>query len=63
MARCNRVSPLGELLAWTPAGYGTRVTRPVGEIASVITPPSLVAMLRTEWAPLVPLLHPSATAG
>ncbi|MGO9974023.1 MAG: hypothetical protein ACLP01_14710 [Solirubrobacteraceae bacterium] len=21
-----------ELLAWTPAGYGTRITRPVGEI-------------------------------
>jgi hypothetical protein len=26
----------------------------------VITPPSLVALLRTDWRPSVPLLHPSA---
>ena len=28
--------------------------------ATVITPPSLVAVLRTGWEPLVPLFHPSA---
>jgi hypothetical protein len=26
----------------------------------VITPPSLVELLRVGWDPLVPLLHPSA---
>jgi hypothetical protein len=29
----------------------------------MITPPSLVAVLRAGWHPLVPLLHPSAVAG
>jgi hypothetical protein len=28
----------------------------------VITPPSLLEVLRTDWRPLVPLVHPSATA-
>jgi hypothetical protein len=49
-----------ELLAWTPAGYGQRVARPAGERAVVITPPSLVAVLRAGWEGDVPLLHPSA---
>jgi hypothetical protein len=52
----------GELLAWTPAGYGARLPRPTREQALVITPPSLVAILRAGWDPLVPLLHPSAAA-
>ena len=47
------------LLRWTPAGYGERAPRPV-EKAQLITPPSLVAVLRAGWQPLVPLLHPSA---
>ncbi|MGZ8635007.1 MAG: hypothetical protein ACXWZZ_14290 [Solirubrobacteraceae bacterium] len=51
-----------ELLAWTPAGYAARVARPARERAQVITPPSLVAVLRAGCEPLVPLLHPSATA-
>ncbi len=52
---------LGELLlAWTPAGYAARAPRPTGERALAITPPSLVAVLRAGWDPLVPLLHPSA---
>jgi len=50
----------GELLAWTPAGYGERVARPVGERAMVITPPSLVEVLRSGWEGVVPMLHPSA---
>ncbi len=50
----------GELLRWTPAGYDRRVQRPAGR-ALAITPPSLVAVLRSGWEPLVPLLHPSAT--
>jgi hypothetical protein len=49
------------LLRWTPAGYGERQARPRSELATVITPPSLVAVLEADWAPLVPLIHPSAT--
>jgi hypothetical protein len=49
----------GELLRWTPAGYAERAPRPHGR-ATLITPPSLVAVLRSGWEPLVPLLHPSA---
>jgi hypothetical protein len=47
-----------ELLRWTPAGYTERASRP-GR-AALITPASLVAVLRSGWEPLVPLLHPSA---
>jgi hypothetical protein len=49
-----------ELLRWTPAGYGARRPRPRRGRVEVITPPSLVSVLRREWHPLVPLLHPSA---
>jgi hypothetical protein len=48
------------LLAWSAAGYSTRTVRPAGRQARVITPPSLVAVLRTDWQSLVPLVHPSA---
>ena len=51
-----------QLLRWTPAGYGDRVPRPRGGSARVITPPSLVDVLRARWQPVVPLLHPSALA-
>ena len=50
----------GCLLAWSPGGYRERSRRPSRGTATVITPPSLVALLRTERTPLVPLLHPSA---
>jgi hypothetical protein len=50
------------LLRWTPSGYGTRTRRPATGAATVITPPSLVHLLRSGWDPLVPLLHPSAAA-
>jgi hypothetical protein len=50
----------GELLRWTPAGYPERIARPAG-LAILITPPSLVEVLRAGWQPAVPLLHPSAT--
>jgi hypothetical protein len=49
-----------ELLRWTAAGYTTRIARPAHEAAIVLTPPSLVAVLRAGRQPLVPLLHPSA---
>jgi hypothetical protein len=48
------------LLRWTPEGYTDRVPRPARRSATVITPPSLVKVLATERAPLVPFLHPSA---
>jgi hypothetical protein len=50
------------LLAWSPGGYGERSRRPTRGQTSLITPPSLVAVLATDWDPLVPLLHPSAAA-
>jgi len=51
-----------ELLRWTPAGYVDARLRPNGEETLLITPPSLVAVLRAGWRPAVPLLHPSALA-
>ncbi len=48
-----------QLLRWTPAGYDERVARPRGGVAELVTPPSLVAVLRAGWKPLVPLFHPS----
>jgi hypothetical protein len=48
-----------ELLHWTPAGYAGRSPRPEGE-AVVLTPPSLVQVLRAGWEGAVPLVHPSA---
>jgi hypothetical protein len=49
------------LLRWTPGGYAERTTRPAGTRAVLITPPSLVAVLRAGWDDAaVPLLHPSA---
>jgi hypothetical protein len=50
----------GGLRRWTHGGYGSR--RPMPARASVITPPSLVDVLRAGWRGAVPLLHPSASA-
>jgi hypothetical protein len=48
------------LWRWTPAGYEGAGPRPSRGVATVITPPSLVEVLRRGWDPVVPLLHPSA---
>ncbi len=48
------------LLAWHVGGYAERTARPPGAYVSLITPPSLVEVLRTGWEPVVPLLHPTA---
>jgi hypothetical protein len=48
-----------QLLTWTAAGYAACRPRPPRRQAQVITPPSLVALLRAGWQPVVPLLHPS----
>jgi hypothetical protein len=50
------------LLRWTPAGYAERMARPPGA-ATVITPPSLLAVLRTGWRGAVPFLHRSSERG
>ena len=47
------------LLTWTPAGYTRRQPRPEGP-ATLITPPTLVAVLRSGWESAVPVVHPSA---
>jgi hypothetical protein len=47
------------LLRWTPAGYTERRRRESRSV-SLLTPPSLVEVLRAGWEPVVPLLHPSA---
>jgi hypothetical protein len=47
------------LRGWSPGGYTTAEPRPRGRVA-LITPPSLVAILRSDWRPDVPFLHPSA---
>lgn len=46
------------LLRWTPAGYTDRSARRGS--AKVITPPTLVGVLRSDWQSLVPVFHPSA---
>jgi hypothetical protein len=52
-----------ELLRWTPAEYADATSRPSGRQATVITPRSVVAVLRRGWRPTaVPFLHPSARA-
>ena len=49
------------LLRWTPGGY--RDARPRhGGAATLVTPPSLVEVLRSGWLGDVPFLHPSARA-
>ena len=51
-----------ELLRWSTAGYMERDPRPAREGTTLITPPSLVQVLRAGWRPLVPLIHPSAAS-
>ena len=48
------------MVRWTAAGYEAPIARPTGRRAIVLTPPSLVEVLRSGWEPAVPLLHPSA---
>jgi hypothetical protein len=49
------------LLRWTNAGYADPASRPSGEDATVITPSTLVEVLRAERDPVVPFLHPTAS--
>ncbi|HZO79710.1 MAG TPA: hypothetical protein VFB39_16845 [Solirubrobacteraceae bacterium] len=54
---CIVVGP--RLLTWSPGGYLAAHRRPADRQATVITPPSLVELLRTDRTPLVAFLHPS----
>ena len=47
------------LRRWTPGGYPSSAARPAGD-AVLVTPPSLLPVLRSNWQPVVPLFHPSA---
>ena len=51
-----------QLLRWAPEGYLTSVVRARGRRTTLVTPPSLVALLRAGWESALPLLHPSATS-
>ncbi len=50
----------GVLARWTPTGYAERIARRPAARVEVLTPPSLVEVLRAGWESAVPLLHPSA---
>ncbi len=50
------------LLRWTPAGYAEHLPRPPRGRVTVVTPPSIVEVLRRGWEPDVPFLHPSAAS-
>jgi hypothetical protein len=47
----------GELLAWTPFGYGDRRAVPMSATVQALTPPSLIAVIRAGYQPAI---HPSA---
>ena len=47
------------LLPWRASGYASAVARPHGTETTLITPPSLVALL-PGWRSALPLVHPTA---
>lgn len=49
-----------EIRLWTPAGYTEKERRPSRRSVEIITPPSIVDVLRAGWISSVPFLHPSA---
>jgi hypothetical protein len=51
------------LLRWTPAGYVETIPRRSGRDVVVITPRSLVEVMREDRHPSVPFLHESVTSG
>ena len=59
-APCLVLGP--RLLAWSSGGYLVAHRRLAGRRATLITPPSLVELLRADRTPQVALLHPSASA-
>jgi PAS domain-containing protein len=49
----------GQIRRWSPAGYGDEILEGPGTVR-LLTPPTLVEVLRAGWDGAVPLLHPSA---
>ena len=49
-----------KLLTWEPSGYSAAVARPRAAETTLVTPPSLVELLRVSWESALPLIHPSA---
>jgi hypothetical protein len=49
------------MLRWTPVGYAGPIPRHGRGAVQVLTPPSLLEVLRADWRSLVPFVHPSAT--
>jgi len=49
-----------ELLRWTPWGYTEAERRPRRRSVLLLTPPSLIEVLRAGWPSSMPLLHPTA---
>lgn len=47
----------GKLLCWTPKGYASAGRRPRSGSVDVLTPPSIIAVLKAGYRPL---WHPSA---
>lgn len=47
------------LLPWAASGYASAIERPTGVGTTLVTPPSLVALL-PGWRSALPLIHPSA---
>jgi hypothetical protein len=48
----------GVLLRWTPGGYAER--RTLSGRATLVTPPTILRVLRSDWESSLPLVHPSA---
>ncbi|HLW16282.1 MAG TPA: hypothetical protein VKV69_02840 [Actinomycetota bacterium] len=49
-----------ELLRWTPSGYTETERRLRRRSVVLLTPPSIVEVLRSGWISSVPFLHPSS---
>jgi len=47
-----------ELLRWTPGGYSERRPR-FGVRAGIVTPPTSLGVLASDWSGRLPLVHPS----
>ena len=50
----------GDLLAWSPSGYGSRRALSGASTVRVLTPPSVLDVIRAGYEPMI---HPTATDG
>jgi hypothetical protein len=49
------------LLEWSPFGYARRRNRPTSATVTLLTPPSMVQVIRAGYGP--PAVHPTAVEG